>query len=304
MAKIKTDTKLKKSKTEVLHDVKIGIIGGSGLYDLPGFHLIDDIKLTTPFGKPSGNYKIFDVEGIKVAFLARHGVGHTINPTELPARANIFGFKALGVNKLISISSVGSLREEISPEHFVIPDQIIDRTKSREATYFEDGIVGHVSFAEPFCTELSQMIFEELKAHTPTKVHQGGTYVCMEGPAFSTRAESHLYRSWGANIIGMTALPEAKLAREAEMSYSMIALSTDYDCWKVEETPVTVEMVISHVTNNTNNVKKALPAIVKRISKYEVTQHSEAARFAIISSREKISPAAKKRLHVLYGKYF
>jgi 5'-methylthioadenosine phosphorylase len=294
----------KKTSTAAAHDIKIGIIGGSGLYDLPGFHLLADIEVKTPFGKPSGNYKIFDVEGIKVAFLARHGSGHTINPSELPAKANIYGFKSLGVDRLISISSVGSLREEIAPEHLVVPDQVIDRTKSRPATFFENGIVGHVSFADPFCSALSKIVYEELSFNTSTKVHFGGTYVCMEGPAFSTRAESHLYRSWGASVIGMTALPEAKLAREAEMSYALIAMSTDYDCWKVEEHPVTVEMVMSHVTNNTNSVKKALPAIVKKISAMTHFPHAEAARFAVISARDKIPTQTKKKLNLLYGKYF
>lgn len=283
--------------------VPIGIVGGSGLYDLPGFKQVDELSLKTPFGKPSGPYRIFEVGGVKVAFLARHGGGHVITPTELPAQANIFGFKLLGVDKVLSISAVGSLKEEIAPEHFVVPDQIIDRTRGRANTFFGGGVVGHVGFAEPFCTELSSMVAEVLSAHAGTKVHRGGTYVCMEGPAFSTRAESNLYRSWGASIIGMTALPEAKLAREAEMSYAMLAMSTDYDCWKVEENPVTVEQVIAHMSRNTENVKKALPQLIARMAAYTQVQHREAARFAIMTDRKKISPALKKKLKPLWGQY-
>lgn len=291
-------------KGKSLPQVSIGIIGGSGLYDLPGFNQISEITLSTPFGKPSGPYRIFEANGVKVAFLARHGAGHVITPGELPARANIFGFKMLGVDKLLSISAVGSLKEEIAPEHFVVPNQVIDRTRGRVSSFFGDGIVGHISFAEPFCTELSKIVYETLEGGVDAPVHRGGTYVCMEGPAFSTRAESNLYRSWGADIIGMTALPEAKLAREAEMSYAVIAMSTDYDCWKVEEEPVTVEQVVAHMTRNTDNVKKVLPRLLSRMAAYSPVQHRDAAKFAIMTARERLSPALKKRLAPLWGKYF
>lgn len=281
--------------------IRIGIIGGSGLYDLPGFKQVGEVKPKTPFGAPSGPYRIFEVGGVSVAFLARHGAGHVLTPTELNARANIFGFKMLGVDKLLSISAVGSLKEEIPPEHFVVPDQIIDRTRNRPNTFFGNGIVGHVGFADPFCTELSARVADVLKAHSGTTVHTGGTYVCMEGPAFSTRAESHLYRSWGASIIGMTALPEAKLAREACMSYALLAMSTDYDCWKVEEKPVTVEQVIAHMTRNTENVKRALPHLIAKMAAYTRVQHAEAAKFAIMTDRKKIPPAMKKKMAPLWG---
>jgi len=294
----------KKSKGKALPQVSIGIIGGSGLYELPGFKEIGQISLNTPFGKPSGPYHLFESEGVTVAFLARHGAGHVITPSELPARANIFGFKMLGVDKLLSISAVGSLKEAIAPEHFVVPDQVIDRTRGRASSFFGGGIVGHISFAEPFCTELSRIVHETLAAGLDVPVHRGGTYLCMEGPAFSTRAESLLYRSWGADIIGMTALPEAKLAREAEMSYAVIAMSTDYDCWKVEEEPVTVEQVIGHMTRNTGNVKKVLPRLIARMAAYAPVQHRDAAKFAIMTARERVSPALRKKLAPLWGKYF
>lgn len=299
----KTQTKSKTKKTSET-PVRIGIIGGSGLYELPDFKLVAEKNLSTPFGKPSGPYRIYESHGIQVAFLSRHGKGHTITPTELPARANVYGFKMLGVDKLLSISSVGSLKEEIAPEHLVVPDQIIDRTRGRVSSFFGEGLVGHVSFAEPFCTELSEIVFRVLKEKSPTTIHQGGTYICMEGPAFSTRAESNLYRSWGASVIGMTALPEAKLAREAEMSYAMIAMSTDYDCWKVEEKPVTVAEVIGHMTTNTNHVKKALPDLIRRMAAYTEVKHRDAAAYALITAKEKIPASLKKKLALLYGKYF
>ena len=286
-----------------MHNVKIAVIGGSGLYQIEGVKLIEEIDIDTPFGKPSDKISIADFDGVRVAFLPRHNRLHNINPSQIPVKANIFALKRLGCKLVLAISAVGSLKEEIPPEDYVIPDQIIDRTKNRQATFFENGIVGHVSFAEPFCSEMRQALIEVLKVKHAKNLHEQGTYICMEGPAFSTRAESNLYRSWGASIIGMTALPEAKLAREAEMSYAIIAMSTDYDCWKVEEEPVTVEMIIKHMHNNTTRVKQYLPEIIQKLNAITHFPHEQAAKFAIITSKEGISKQAKEELTPLYGKY-
>lgn len=287
-----------------MKNIKIAIIGGSGLYQIQGATIVEELSVETPFGAPSDSITIADFNGIKVAFLPRHHKSHLINPSEIPSKSNIYALKSLGVKLVLSVGAVGSLKEEISPEDFVLPDQIIDRTKSRPATFFENGIVGHVSFADPFCEEMRNVISPILKKEHSKKVHEHGIYVCMEGPAFSTRAESELYRSWGASVIGMTALPEAKLAREAEMSYASIAMSTDYDCWKVEEKPVTVEMIIEHMHNNTSRIKNYLPEIIRALSEVETFPYEQAAKFAIISSKKDISLEAKKRLDLLYGKYF
>ena len=285
-------------------NIKIAIIGGSGLYQVEGAKVVKDIEINTPFGPPSDKITIVDFNRIKVGFLPRHHRSHQIGPSDIPAKANIFALKTLGVKMILSISAVGSLKEEIAPEDFVLPDQIIDRTKSRPATFFEKGITGHISFAEPFCREMHKTIHDVLKKNHTQKVHAGGTYICMEGPTFSTRAESNLYRSWGASIIGMTALPEAKLAREAELSYAMIALSTDYDCWKIEEKPVTVEMIIKHMQNNTTRIKNYLPEIIKSLDNIKVLPYENVAEFAIITPKESIPPKIKEKLKPLYGKYF
>ena len=285
-------------------DIKIAVIGGSGLYQIQGTAVVEAVEVDTPYGKPSDVIRIVDFSGIKVAFLPRHHSSHRLSPSEIPARANIFALKTLGVKMILSISAVGSLREEIAPEDFILPDQIIDRTKMRPATFFEKGLAGHVSFAEPFCPEMRNIIFPLLQEKHPQTTHGQGTYICMEGPAFSTRAESELYRSWGASIIGMTALPEAKLAREAEMSYALLAMSTDYDCWKIEEEPVTVEKLIKHMQNNTARVKEYLPSIIYALNKMEIFPYQQAAEFAIITAKDGISPEAKERLNPLYGKYF
>ncbi len=285
-------------------NIKIAVIGGSGLYQVEGAKVTSELEISTPFGSPSDKITIVDFDGIQVGFLPRHHRSHQISPSEIPAKANIFALKTLGVKMILSISAVGSLKEEIAPEDFVLPDQIIDRTKSRPATFFEKGIVGHIPFADPFCLEMNQAIGDVLQQKHSKKIHRGGTYICMEGPAFSTRAESNLYRSWGASVIGMTALPEAKLAREAELSYAMIAMSTDYDCWKIEEKPVTVDMIIKHMKNNTTKVKTYLPEIIKSLDNIKVFPYENAAEFAVITSKESISQQVKEKLNPLYGKYF
>src|SRR5579859_6120378 len=237
---------------------KIGVIGGSGLYQMEGMTDVEEVAVQTPFGDPSDVITVGKVEGVSMAFLPRHGRGHRISPTELPVRANIWALKSLGVEWVISVSAVGSLREHIAPRDLVIPDQLYDRTKSRVNTFYEGGIVVHCTFAEPFCPTLSRLLLESGRELGDVKVHQGGTYVCMEGPLFSTKAESRTYRSWGMDIIGMTALPEAKLAREAELCYAIIACATDYDSWHESEESVTVEMVIGNLSANVANAQRIL----------------------------------------------
>lgn len=285
------------------NDVAIAVIGGSGVYEIEGVKTLETVKPETPFGEPSDEIMIAEIAGKKVAFLPRHGKGHRISPTELPVRANMYALKSLGVKFIIAISAVGSLKEEIPPEDFVVPSQIIDRTKSRVNSFFGDGIVGHVSFAEPFCTYLAGVLYTTLK-NEGISVHGDETYVCMEGPLFSTKAESNLYRSWGAGVIGMTALPEAKLAREAEMSYAMIAMSTDYDCWREAEEAVTLEMVIGHMTKNTTNVKKVLPKIIDAIDTAKETPAHTACETAIFTNPAVFPPETKEKLELFYGKYW
>lgn len=286
-----------------MNSIRVGIIGGSGLYDLPGIKVLEELEIKTPYGDPSAPYKIIEVNGIKAAFLARHGQGHRYTPSEIPVRANLCGFKELGVDRIIAISAVGSLREEIPPEDFVLPDQIIDRTKNRPSSFFEKGIVCHIGFAEPFCERLKNAIAVPLEKEMGAQLHKKGTYVCMEGPAFSTRAESELYRSWDASVIGMTAIPEAKLAREAEICYALVAMSTDYDCWKIEEKSVTVEMVIEHMKKNTNRIKKTIPEIIKAAVSYDICEHHTGLKGAIISDVKTASQETKNRLKPIAGKY-
>ena len=284
-------------------DIKTAVIGGSGIYNIEAAEVLDEININTPFGKPSDLITVCSIEGKKIAFLPRHGRGHFLLPGELPVRANIWALKSLGVQKIIAVSAVGSLKEEIAPCDFVMPDQIIDRTHGRESTFFGNGIVGHISFAEPFCSCLRSNLLTTLKNKSSVKIHERGIYVCMQGPAFSTRAESLLHKNWGASVIGMTALPEAKLAREAEMCYALIAMSTDYDCWKEEEKGVTLEMVIRHMNANVAEIKNILPALIKNIPEDHNCACTHAARDAIFTDRKKISGAVRKRLDLLYGKY-
>ena len=285
-------------------EATIGIIGGSGLYKMAGLEDVKEVAINTPFGKPSDAFVIGELDGVRVAFLPRHGRGHRIMPTELPFRANIYGMKMLGVERILSASAVGSLKEEHKPLDIVIPDQFIDRTRGRVSTFFGDGIVAHVAFADPVCDQLAGLIAEAGAQLDGFEIHRGGTYVCMEGPAFSTRAESNLYRSWGADIIGMTNLQEAKLAREAEICYSTIALVTDYDCWHDSHESVTVDMVIENLNKNGENARRLIRETVRRLSGAERTCGcGQALRYAIITQPEEISDSAKQRLSEIIGKY-
>ena len=284
----------------------IGVIGGSGLYHMEGMTEVEEVEVETPFGKPSDVITVGKVEGVSMAFLPRHGRGHRISPSELPVRANIWALKSLGVEWLISVSAVGSLREQIAPRDLVIPDQLFDRTKSRVNSFFEDGMVVHCTFAEPFCSTLSRLLLEAAGELSDVTVHRGGTYVCMEGPLFSTKAESRVYRSWGMDIIGMTALPEAKLAREAELCYSIIACATDYDCWHESEESVTVEMVINNLHANITNAQRILRSVARKIPAERSANLCEcptALATAILTDRASIPAEVKEKYSLLTGKY-
>ena len=283
-------------------EAKIGVIGGSGLYEMEGMTNVEEVKPDTPFGEPSDVIIIGELEGNRLAFLPRHGRGHYIMPTEVPSRANIYALKSLGVEWIISISAVGSLIEEIRPMDLVIPDQLIDRTRSRVNTFFGDGLVAHVTFADPFCPVLSD-ILHQAAIEEGARVHKGGTYVVMEGPLFSTKAESNLYRSWGASVIGMTALPEAKLAREAEICYATVACATDYDCWHEAEESVTIEMVIANLQQNVSRAKSIIRTAVSRIPQKRECGCAQALKDAIITAPDKISDNMKRELALLIGKY-
>lgn len=285
--------------------VEIGVIGGSGLYAFSSAKVLDEVDIDTPFGSPSDKITIVDVEGRKVAFLPRHGRGHIYPPTKIPMKANIWALKYLGVRKLIAVSAVGSLREELKPMDFVIPSQLIDFTRWRELTFFSTGLVGHVSMADPFCNELSSQIKEIANKYLPDiTIHTGKTYITIEGPQFSSRAESHLFRQWGADIIGMTAAGEAKLAREAEMCYSLISMVTDYDCWYEGHEDVNAEMVMEYMRKNTDNILRLLPVIIKNIDVSKKCVCEEAAKFAIVTSKDKIPQDIKRALAIFYEKYW
>ncbi len=286
---------------------KIGIIGGSGLYKMDALKDIQEVKLSTPFGNPSDALIVGEIEGATVAFLARHGRGHHLLPSELPFRANIYAMKQLGVEYIISASAVGSLIEEAKPLDMVIPDQFIDRTKNRESTFFGEGLVAHIAFGDPVCPNLASVLADAVESLNLSELnlHRGGTYVCMEGPAFSTKAESHLYRSWGATVIGMTNLTEAKLAREAEIAYATLALVTDYDCWHNDHDSVTVEMIIDNLQKNAVNAQLVIEEAVKRLNAKppESMAHS-ALKYAILTPPDKIPAATKEKLALLTKKYF
>ena len=282
--------------------ISIGIIGGSGLYDMAEVTDRDERSLDTPFGAPSAPYVIGTLRGKRVAFLARHGAGHRLMPSELNYRANIFGFKTLGVEYILSASAVGSLKEEYHPMDLVIPDQFLDRTRGRISTFFGNGIVAHVGFAHPFCKPLSVIAFDSARQAGAT-VHQGGTYVCMEGPQFSTLAESNLYRRWGMDIIGMTNLQEAKLAREAEICYSTIALVTDYDCWHPSHDEVTVDMIVANLTQNAQTAQQVIAAAVDALPFERTCECASALKHALITRPDAIPGEAKQRLAPLVGKY-
>ncbi len=283
-------------------EARIGVIGGSGLYEMDSLTEVEEVAIETPFGDPSDSIVVGTLEGKRVAFLPRHGKGHRINPTHLPVRANIYALKSLGVEWLISVSAVGSLKEEIQPLHLVVPDQLIDRTKSRVNSFFEEGIVVHATFADPFCPVLSQIVYEAAQ-RSRAKVHRGGIYVAMEGPLFSTRAESNLYRSWGASVVGMTALPEAKLAREAEMCYATLACVTDYDCWHESEESVTIEMVLANLLKNVATAKRILKTVVANIPEERDCPCPTALQNAIITAPERITAQVKADLALLIGEY-
>jgi 5'-methylthioadenosine phosphorylase len=285
-------------------EATIGVIGGSGLYKLPGLENVKEVAINTPFGKPSDALIIGELEGQRVAFLPRHGRGHRIMPTEIPFRANIYAMKMLGVERILSASAVGSLKEEIRPLDVVITDQFVDRTRNRVSTFFGDGIVAHVAFADPVCGQVGDAAEAAARDVAGLTVHRGGTYVCMEGPAFSTRAESHIYRSWGASVIGMTNLQEAKLAREAEICYATIALVTDYDCWHDSHESVTVEMVIENLNRNADSARSLIRGAIRRLAGQERTCGcGHALRYAIITQPEEMDDAAKQRLSEIIGKY-
>ena len=281
---------------------KIGVIGGTGLYDIEGMTNIEEVDITTPFGKPSDAIIIGNLGGVGVAFLPRHGKGHRILPTELPVRANIYALKSLGVEHIISINSAGSFKKEIKPGDLVIPDQLIDRTRSRVNTFFGEGIAAHIPFAEPFCPVLSQILYQAAQ-EVGAKVHPKGTYVAMEGPAFSTRAESRLYRSWGADIIGMTVLPEAKLAREAEICYASTACVSDYDSWWERGEPVTVDVILNILHQNIYTAKKIIKLAVTRIPEKRDCACATALKTAIVTAPKLIPPEQKEKLSLLIGKY-
>ena len=285
---------------------KIGIIGGSGLYKMEALKDIEEVRVETPFGDPSDALIVGTLDGTRVAFLARHGRNHHLTPTELPFRANIYAMKSLGVEYLISASAVGSLKQEAKPLDMVIPDQFIDRTRNRISTFFGDGIVAHIAFGDPVCGHLAKIPAEAVESLDLPEVtlHKGGTYVCMEGPAFSTKAESNLYRSWGATVIGMTNVPEAKLAREAEIAYATLALVTDYDCWHPDHDSVTVDMVVANLHRNATNAQQVIRETVRRLSENPpVSEAHSALKYAILTPLDKVPAATKERMKLLLQKY-
>lgn len=278
----------------------LAVIGGSGLYSLEGLALKESVQINTPYGKPSGPIRIGEFQGRTIAFLARHGEGHHFNPTHVPYRANIYALKSLGVRRILSVSAVGSLKLEIKPCDFVVPDQLIDRTRQRELTFFDDLAV-HLPFADPFCPQLSRIYVESARKAGVT-IHEGGTYVCIEGPAFSTKAESRLYRSWEADVIGMTCLPEARLAREAEICYATLAASTDYDVW--HEEPVTTEIVLANFARNLDNIKKIVREAISKVTDNEECCCQQALRGTLITAPSAVTDSDRERYGLLLGRYW
>jgi len=286
-----------------MSDMAIGVIGGSGLYEIEGLTNIREERISTPFGEPSDAYICGELDGVRMVFLPRHGRGHRFLPSEVNYRANIYGMKQLGVERIISVSAVGSMKEEIVPGHIVIPDQFFDRTHGKRAsTFFGDGVVGHVAFAEPICNCLADTLYEGARAVGAT-VHRGGTYICIEGPNFSTRAESNIFRSWGVDIIGMTNLPEARLAREAEICYATLALSTDYDCWHEDHDAVTVESVIAILQQNVDTARRIIKQVAQNASKQRECACGKALENAIMTPREVIPEATRDKLKMIMGRY-
>ena len=278
----------------------IGILGGSGLYDMEGLEDVEEVKLETPYGDPSDAYITGTYAGRKLVFLPRHGRGHRLSPSEVNYRANVHGFKQLGAQWLLSISAVGSMREEIPPGDLMVVEQIIDRTRGRKSTFFGNGIVGHIQFADPMCNNFSDVVYDAAK-DAGAAVHKGGTYICMEGPAFSTRAESNLYRSWGVDVIGMTNVPECKLAREAGLCYATLALSTDYDCWYEGHDDVSVEAVVATIHKNVAMAREVIKAVVKKIPAERTCGCEDAIRHAVLTAPDAIDPEARKRMALILG---
>src|SRR5580693_3097430 len=281
----------------------IGIIGGSGLYSMPGFEQHEEVLLDSPWGRPSDDYLVGRLAGHEVAFLARHGRGHRIAPSELNFRANIYGFKQLGVERIISLSAVGSLKEEHAPLRFVIPDQFFDRTRGRASTFFGEGLVAHISFADPVCPQLSEVV-RQACVQSEVDVAKGGTYLCMEGPAFSTKAESNVYRSWGMDVIGMTNLQEAKLAREAEICYVTVAMVTDYDCWHAEHDAVEVTDIIRVLTQNAANAARVVVEAVKAMPGERVCKCGSSLQHALIQDKAQVPAETIRKPEPIVGKYF
>jgi 5'-methylthioadenosine phosphorylase len=280
----------------------VGVIGGSGLYEIAGLTAIERVKVTTPFGDPSDEYLVGQLEGTKMVFLPRHGRGHRIPPHQINFRANIHGLKQLGATRVISVSAVGSMREEIKPGDIVVVDQFIDRTRVRASTFFQDGCAGHVQFADPVCPVVADTLYAAAQ-QVGARVHRGGTYVCMEGPQFSTRAESRLYRSWGVDVIGMTNLPEAKLAREAELCYATIALATDYDCWHESEEDVSIEAILQILHQNVETAKAIIRTAALALPAERTCACGSAAQYALMGDPQGLAPEVKERLALIIGKY-
>jgi 5'-methylthioadenosine phosphorylase len=282
---------------------RLAVIGGSGLYNLKGVRVLEEMDVPTPFGLPSDRITLVELGGERAAFLPRHGRGHRLLPGEVPSRANIWALKSLGVEQILSVSAVGSLAEDCRPGHFVLCDQLIDRTRGREGSFFGEGAAGHVSFAEPYCTGMREALARVLSA-SGHPFHGSGTLVCMEGPAFSTRAESHLHRGWNAHLIGMTSLPEARLAREAEMCMAIVAMVTDYDCWREAEEGVTMEMVLATMGENTRSLQELLPRMLAALAALGDCACRSAAAHALVTDPALIPYQTRRRLDLLYGKYW
>jgi 5'-methylthioadenosine phosphorylase len=290
-------------QNQQVEQVPLAVIGGSGLYELEGARKLEELDIPTPFGLPSDRIALVEMGGVRAAFLPRHGRGHRLLPGEVPSRANIWALKSLGVEQIISVSAVGSLAEDCRPGHFVLCDQLIDRTRGRERSFFGEGAVGHVSFAEPYCAGMREVLARVLSA-SGHPFHGSGTLVCMEGPAFSTRAESHLHRGWNAHLIGMTSLPEARLAREAEMCLAIVAMITDYDCWREAEEGVTMGMVLATMRENTRSLQALLPQMLSALGARGDCPCRSAASHALVTDPAHIPYETRRKLDLLYGKYW